>query len=287
METALRPYIPELGHVDIWLFAGVSRNTAYRSPFDERLELPGLSLLDAGPTTRSAPALANRLRVYREPMDLSRFSSSSYRTLLRSFSSMLNMRTKKIDVAIAVMAPAFEFLLANGELIFPGTPIVFCGLDKRQLGTGPLPSNVYGVLIKRRLRPTLELALRLHPATENVVVVSGSSEFDASLFLRRARKVSSIREAGVVFTYLSELSLQQVLERVSQLPARSLVLFTTMFRSGIGPSTRSTMSSNAFRASQVCRSMAFLDQYLGRGIVEACIVPARSLPRPPKWHCRY
>jgi hypothetical protein len=77
-------------------------------------------------------------------MDLSRFNSTSYKTLLRDF-----LRTKyadkKIDVAVAIMVPAFEFLLANGDLIFPGTPIVFCGLDKRQLGTEPLPLNVFGV----------------------------------------------------------------------------------------------------------------------------------------------
>ena len=126
--------------------------------FDERLELPGLSLLDAEFDYALRSGSSEPIEVYREPMDLSRFSSSSYRTLLRDFLHA-KYADKKIDVAIAVMAPAFEFLLANGELIFPGTPIVFCGLDKRQLGTGPLPSNVYGVLIKREFAPTLELAL--------------------------------------------------------------------------------------------------------------------------------
>src|SRR5712675_1508136 len=103
--------------------------------YDERVELPGLSLLDAelGRVLRSGSS--EPIEVYREPMDLSRFSSSSYRTLLRDF-LRAKYADKKIDVAVAVMAPAFDFLLANGDLIFPGTPIVFCGLDKRQLGTG-------------------------------------------------------------------------------------------------------------------------------------------------------
>ena len=156
--------------------------------FDERVELPGLSLLETE-IVRTLRSNSNEpIEVYREAMDLSRFNSISYKALLRDF-----LRTKyadkKIDVAVAIMAPAFEFLLANGDLIFPETPIVFCGLDKRQLGTGPLPSDVYGVLIEREFAPTLELALRLHPTTENVVVVSGSSEFDA---LRRTRRVPSL-----------------------------------------------------------------------------------------------
>src|SRR6476660_2749126 len=112
--------------------------------FDERVELPGLSLLETE-IVRTLRSNSNEpIEVYREAMDLSRFNSTSYKALLRDF-----LRTKyadkKIDVAVAIMAPAFEFLLANGDLIFPGTPIVFGGLDKRQLGTGPLPPNVYVV----------------------------------------------------------------------------------------------------------------------------------------------
>ena len=144
--------------------------------FDERVELPGLSLLDAELVRTLRSNSTEPIEVYREAMDLSRFSSSSYKTLLRDF-LRAKYADKKIDVAVAVMAPAFDFLLANGDLIFPGTPIVFCGLDRRQLGTRSLPPNVYGVLVKREFAPTLELALRLHPTTENVVVVSGTSEF--------------------------------------------------------------------------------------------------------------
>ena len=233
--------------------------------FDERVELPGLSLLEAE-LVRTLRSNSNEpIEVYREAMDLSRFNSTSYKTTLRDF-----LRTKyadkKIDVAVAIMAPAFEFLLANGDLIFPGTPIVFCGLDKRQLGTGPLPPNVYGVLIEREFAPTLELALRLQPATENVVVVSGSSEFDASL-LSDAQEEFRPYAGRVSFTYLSELPLKQVLERVSQLPARSIVLFITMFRDGIGqPLVPHDVVERVSGVASV-PVYGFLDQYLGRGIV--------------------
>ena len=58
---------------------------------------------------------------------------------------------------------------------------MFCGLDRGQLGTRSLTPNTFGVLIKREFAPTLELALRLHPKTERVVVVSGTSDFDQEL----------------------------------------------------------------------------------------------------------
>jgi hypothetical protein len=254
--------------------------------FDERLELPGLSLLDAELDHVLRSGSSEPIEVYREPMDLSRFSSSSYRTLLRDF-LRAKYADKKIDVAVAVMAPAFDFLLANGDLIFPGTPIVFSGLDRQQLANRSLPPNVYGVLIKREFAPTLDLVLRLHPTTEHVVVVAGTSDFDTRLLLQ-AQKEFRPYENRVSFTYLAELPLEQLLSTLSLLPSRDIVLYLTLFQDGIGQPLVPTKSSNAFPAWQVCRSMAFSTNISVAGSWgEACIVPAQSVPRPPRWLCRY
>jgi signal transduction histidine kinase len=233
--------------------------------FDERVELPGLSLLDAELVRTLRSNSTEPIEVYREAMDLSRFSSNSYKTLLRDF-LRAKYADKKIDVAVAVMVPAFDFLLTYGDMIFPGTPIVFCGLDKRQLGTRSLPPNMYGVLIKREFAPTLELALRLHPTTEDVVVVSGTSDFDTRL-LAQAQGEFRPYENRVSFTYLSELPLEQLLARLSQLPPRDIVLFTTLFQDGIGqPFVPHEVVERVSNAASV-PVYGFLDQYLGRGII--------------------
>jgi hypothetical protein len=124
-----------------------------------------LPLLDAELVRTLRSNSAEPIEVFREAMDLSRFSSNSYQALLRGF-LRAKYADKKIDVAVAIMAPALDVLLTYGDLIFPGTPIVFCGLDIRQLGTRSLPSNAYGVPIKRGFAPTLELTFRLHPERE-------------------------------------------------------------------------------------------------------------------------
>ena len=233
--------------------------------FDERVELPGLSLLDAELVRTLRSNSTEPVEVYREAMDLSRFGSSSYKTFLRDF-LRAKYADRKIDVAVAVMAPAFDFLLAYGDLIFPGTPIVFCGLDRRQLGTRTLPPNVYGVLVKREFAPTLELALRLHPTTEDVVVVSGTSEFDTEL-LAEAQKEFRSYENRVSFTYLSELPLEQLLTTLSRLRPRDIVLFVTFFQDGTGhPFVPHEVVERVSGAASV-PVYGFLDQYLGRGIV--------------------
>jgi signal transduction histidine kinase len=233
--------------------------------FDERVEIPGLSLLETELVHTLRSNSTEPIEVYREAMDLSRFDTNSYKTLLRDF-LRAKYADKKIDVAVAVMAPALDFLLTYGELIFPGTPIVFCGLDRAQLGTRSLPPNVYGVLIKREFAPTLEIALRLHPATEDVVVVSGATEFDTSL-LAQAQKEFRSYENRVSFTYLSEPPLEQSLAILSQLSARHIVLFLTLFQDGSGrPFVPHEVVERVSSAASV-PVYGFVDQYLGRGIV--------------------
>ena len=109
--------------------------------YDERTTLPGLAALDASIFRTLTSSSAEPVEVYRESMDLSRFGSDTYLLVLQDY-----LRNKyadrKIDVVVAVMSPALDFLLSHENLVFPGTPIVFCGIDRRELGSRALPSRM-------------------------------------------------------------------------------------------------------------------------------------------------
>ena len=234
--------------------------------FDERVELPGMSRLDAEFVRTLQADSADPVEVYREAMDLSRFGSDTYKSSLRDF-----LRTKyadkKIDVAVAVMVPAFDFLSRYGALIFPGTPIVFCGLERKQLGNRPLPPNWYGVLVKRELAPTLDIVLRIHPKTKEIVVVSGTSEFDDTISAE-ARNEFRPYEGRLAFTYLSDLPFQSLLQILSRLPPDNIVFFTTLFQDGSGKSFSPYEAvEHVSAAASVPAYASAADQYLGRGIV--------------------
>ena len=153
--------------------------------FDERPELPGLAALDAEFVRTLNAGSADRIEIYREELDRSRFDVT-YVALQRDF-LRAKYANKKIDAVVAVIGPALDFLLDHGSEIFPGIPIVFCGLDRAELADRRLPAHVGGVLVKREFAPTLEIALRLHPRTRQVFVVAGTSEFDTRL-LEQAKK---------------------------------------------------------------------------------------------------
>ena len=167
----------------VWIASALPASSATRRVvllFGERPELPALAVPQADLVRTLTSNTADRIEIYNEAMDLSRFGSNNYQSLLRDF-LQTKYADKKIDVAIAILSPSLDFLLSHGSAIFPGTPIVFCGIDKIELGNRVLPPQVRGILLKREFAPTVEIALRLHPKTERAVVVAGTSDFDTRL----------------------------------------------------------------------------------------------------------
>jgi PAS domain S-box-containing protein len=233
--------------------------------YDERTDLPGLSVLDAGFVRTLTSESPVTVEIYREEMNLSRFDSVTYLPLLRDY-LRAKYASKKIDVAVAVMSPALDFLLKFGDVILPGTPIVFLGIDKRELGSRPLPPHVTGILVKREFAPTLELALTLHPDTKRVVVVAGTSEFDTQL-VELAKAEFRAYEDRVTVSYLTALPLRELLTELSRLPPHTIVLYTTLFRDGAGEPFVPHDVAERITAAANAPVYGFVDQYLGRGIV--------------------
>ena len=233
--------------------------------YDERTDLPGLAALDAQLVRTLTAGVPTGVEVYREAMDLSRFESAEYPRLLRNYLSA-KYAGKSIDVVVSVMGPALDFLLGEGSVAFPGASIVFCGIDRRDLEGRPLPANVTGVLLKREFAPTLQLALRLHPATRRVVFVAGSTQFDRTL-AEAATAEFRVAAPQVAIQYLIGLPLSDVLDTLAALPPRTVVLYSTMFADGTGSAFVTHEVAERIATSANAPVYAFVDQYLGRGIV--------------------
>jgi signal transduction histidine kinase len=241
--------------------------------FDERPELPGLAALDAEFVRTIQAKSSERIEIYREEMDRSRFGPD-YQILLRDFLREKYAK-KKINAVVAVLGPALDFLLEHASEIFPGTPIVFCGIDRAELGDRTLPPQVRGVLMKREFVPTLQLALGLHRDTKQAIVVAGTSDFDVGLLDQAKREFQPYADR-VAITYAPPLPLQALLAELGHLPPDSIVLFTTFFKDGAGesfvPHDVVPLVSRAANAPLY----GFLDQYLGRGIVGGSLYGASA-----------
>jgi signal transduction histidine kinase/ABC-type uncharacterized transport system substrate-binding protein/ActR/RegA family two-component response regulator len=78
----------------------------------------------------------------------------------------------KIDIIIVSDNDAFNFALRYRDALFPRIPIVFCGvnvLNEMQSKKVPL---LTGVVEEYDMKATLEIALKLHPNTKEVIAVN-------------------------------------------------------------------------------------------------------------------
>ena len=95
---------------------------------EDRARLPGLAALDDKLRSTLSTGLSDNVDFYAESMGLSQFKEEHYEGALSEYLRK-KYAGKDLDLIVAVMGPAVGFLLRNGDALFPGVPIVFCGAD--------------------------------------------------------------------------------------------------------------------------------------------------------------
>ena len=234
--------------------------------FDEdQAAFPGLARIDRSLRESFQAGLGKAVDFHSESLDNSQFQRPDYDRVLADYYRR-KYAGKKLDLIVAVLQPSLDFLVRHGEATFPGVPIVFCGIETSMLHARTLRPNITGVLVTRAFSPTLEIALQLQPDIQHVFVVGGTSTFDRHL-LNLAQRDLKPYESRVAITYLVDLPMDGLLKAVSTLPARSAILFTTMFTDGAGRGfvPHEALSSVATTANAPV--YVALDQYVGAGAV--------------------
>src|SRR6202007_896235 len=129
---------------------------------------------------------------------------------------------RKPDVIITVGPSPLKFMVESHDEAFPGIPIIFCGSTEEMLGGLKLDSDFTGTWGVAQPEKTLLAALRLLPSTKHLVVVGGVGAYDRDLE-SLARKNFRGYEAKLDITYLTDLDMPTLLERLKHLPTNTIV----------------------------------------------------------------
>lgn len=233
--------------------------------FDEDRTLPGLSVLDRTLRSTVSAGLEGGVEFFAESLNASQFPEEDHDRVLRDY-YVKKYRGQKLDLIVAVMGPAVTFLLRHADEVAPGVPVVFCGADADDIKGAALPARMTGLVVRRVFSQTLDLALRLQPETRNVFVVGGTSDFDQHLQAAARREFQPF-EPRVSFTYLTNLSMPDLLNAVSRVPAHSVILYLSLFRDGTGQTFVPHDVASRISAVAAAPTYIFVDQYLGAGPV--------------------
>ena len=209
---------------------------------------------------------AYQVEFYHESLDTPAFADEASQRKLENL-LVEKYQGRKIDVIVAMGPRPIMFMSHFAKTFFPDVPVVFGGSSEVQAGNPTLGPRFTGSWMKLEPAKTLDAILKLLPHTQHVVVVGGTSAFDKGIEAP-VRTALSSHPAAVDFTYLTDLTMSDLLERVRHLPSGTVILYTTFFRDAAGnqfvnATTALPMISEAANAPV----FGISDTYLGHGSV--------------------
>src|SRR5262245_642643 len=229
------------------------------------------SVVSADQALRSTleTGLPGPVRFYTEFLDLNSvlgMLQSELRELLR-----VKYRERRVDLIVAQGQLSVPFVLQNRVELFSGAPVVFVAVERSTFAGPALESHTTGTWRNRGWVETLDLACRLHPATQRAVVILGSSTGERS-WLAAAREQLAVRAASIVIDYLVDLPLDDILEAVTVLPPGAVILAGPFLRDGAGRDFASPTVTGRIAAVSNVPVYGLTESVIGSGAVGGHVV---------------
>jgi len=171
-----------------------------------------------------------------------------------------------LDLIMITDNNAFEFMRRYHSELFPDVPLVFCGINFFQdemIADHPLFT---GVTENMDTKGTLWWALKFHPETKLVYVISDHTPSGKAItnFIKTELKDFA---PDVNVRFCEDLALDEMLKKVESLPKNSLILYTIYYRDKNGRFYDIPEAVEAVSANAKVPVYAVLDFDLGHGIV--------------------
>lgn len=210
--------------------------------------------------------LENNIQLHVEHMDTKRIPyTDPYRNKLLAW-----LRYKYAGMGFRLIVAsdnnAFDLMRQTRDTLFPGTPVVFCGVNffRQDMLSGL--SGFTGVAETFDARATLTAALTLHPETDQVLVIN--DYLPTGRAWTRAMK-QDLRDVAprVRISYVGDVSMPDLLDQLRALPDGSLVIYGVYFRDSLNRFYPPNESTSLIAGACPVPIYGLLDFNLGHGII--------------------
>jgi signal transduction histidine kinase len=170
------------------------------------------------------------------------------------------------DLVVPIGSPAGRFVVKFRDRLFPGTPVIYTGMDRRTVPPDAITKNATFVGDDFKLAGLVQDILQLAPDTTNIEVILGATPLERywTIEFRRAFEPFTNR---VSFNFLNDLSFDQMLRRLSKLPPRSFILLGLFLRDASGVTHNEDEALQRLHAVANAPINGFYQNQLGLGIV--------------------
>ena len=189
-------------------------------------DAPWDRLLDEGLRTTIASKATFPVEVINERTNLVTYTDDAYHhELAKLYRHKYSKRT--LDLVIGLSDESVDFLLNYGDELFPQVPMLFVTSERispqRRFSGPSRTAMAWGIDFKANV----DLIAELLPQTQQIFIVAGNGMTDRN-FMNLARTSLQGYTKRFAINYLTDFRMEDLLDKVSQLPEHSAILYVTI-----------------------------------------------------------
>ncbi len=185
---------------------------------------------------------------------------------------------RQLDLVVAISSPAIRFVQQHRQQLFRSVPAVFMGVEQRRVPPAALTKHDALVVTAVDFNLIVENILKVLPNTKNIAVVLGNSP-NEQYWLEQLRAEFKPLENRIAFTWLNELSFEEMLKRVAALPPNTAIFFALLSVDAAGVPHEEGKAMDRLRTVTNSPIFSYSDVFLGRGIVGGPMISISSVGR--------
>jgi len=175
-----------------------------------------------------------------EYMDTKRYNQDKLSDILFDYYNF-KFRSTHFDLVVVSDNYAYDFVIRHGEELFPGVPVVFCGVNDVAPGDVPMRDRMTGVLEVFDVRENIELAMRLHPGKNRLMVIGDRSLTGVAIANQIRANLSKLpKNMQVIF--FDDFTLEELIVTVQAAADDSIFFFIRSEERRVGKECRSRWS---------------------------------------------
>jgi signal transduction histidine kinase len=257
----------------LWLYGGIA--SAQDKLVDPLRRV--LLLHSFGPHFAPWNAIASRLReelikqspnpidLYETALEGDRFGPSPDQAVFVDHLRAL-FAQRRLDLVIALGAPAVRFVQQNRPRLFESTPLLISSADERTIAQTGLSDNDAAIAVTIDQATHIAHILQVLPKTTTIAVVIGDSPLER-FWVKELRQAYQQFADRVTFNWLNELSADDMLEQVRRLPPDSAIYYATVRVDARGVPQEEDRVLSRLHAVANAPVFTYIDSSFGSGIV--------------------
>jgi signal transduction histidine kinase len=183
------------------------------------------------------------------------------------------------DVILSADNNAFEFLKRRGSHLFPGVPVVFCGVNFFKAEHIEGFNNFTGVVETFDIRATLTAALAIHPDTKFIYLINDHLP-SGKLAMEESKRDLADFTIDIPVEFAENLPISGIEQRLQKLPEHSLVVLGAFFRDADDIYYLPADSLSRFKqAAPNIPIYGQLDTHIGLGIIGGYLIDGEAQGR--------